>query len=293
MTKAASRSTAPIFIVGCGRSGTTVVYELLARDSSVAWISNYTERWPRFPQLAILGRLAASERIRHLDSRFLPRPREGHAAWDFLRPTDPKDRNRPLTGDDVDTAELDRIKRFVDAHVRYQGAQRFLNKNTRNSRRIPYLHSAFPHAFFIHVIRDPKAVVASLLEVGFWPNLPLWWRDDSTPRQLVDEGRSAASVAAEHWRRSVERLLADKELLPKDRYLELRYEDLVQDPSTMMSEICRFAQLDGSRIVQFALENVRQRRNQKYKSQLSEAELAIVSEHVEPLATRLGYSLRV
>ena len=41
----------PLFIVGCGRSGTTIVYELLCEHPDLAWFSNYAERWPALPQL--------------------------------------------------------------------------------------------------------------------------------------------------------------------------------------------------------------------------------------------------
>ena len=62
----------PVFIVGCGRSGTTIVYELLCEHPDFAWFSSYAERWPAFPQLEALTRLRDIGAIRRSSSRLAP-----------------------------------------------------------------------------------------------------------------------------------------------------------------------------------------------------------------------------
>jgi len=236
----------PLFIVGCGRSGTTIVYELLCEHPDLAWFSNYAERWAAFPQLEALTKLRDIGAIRRSPSRFVPLPVEGHDLWDRCGPQDARHRNAPLTGADVDAEHAQRVRDFVAAHVRYHRGRRFLNKNTRNSRRVPYLDAIFPDALFLHVIRDPRAVVASLLAVHWWPDLPLWWSEDRTPRTLAADGSKPEAVAAEHWVRSVERLLADARRLPPSRYLEIRYEAFTESPEAALSSICAFAGLSSS-----------------------------------------------
>ena len=173
--------------------------------------------------------------------------------------------------------------------MRYQGAQRFVNKNTRNSRRLRYLHGIFPDAYFVHVLRDPRAVVASLMKVDFWPDMALWWHEDKTPRQLVAAGAAEAELAATHAGvRSVERLLADKDALDPARYLELRYEDFVADPEGALGTIFAFAGL--ARCVRVPAQLVRNQ-NDKYRSRLSPEELETVGRIAGPLAERVGYDL--
>ena len=280
----------PLFIVGCGRSGTTIVYELLCEHQNLAWFSNYSDRWPAFPQLEALTRLRDIGAIRRSRNRFAPRPVEGHALWDRCGPPDARRQNAALTAADVDVEHAQRVRDFVAAHVRYHRGRRFINKNTRNSRRVPYLHAIFPDALFLHVIRDPRAVVASLLTVHWWPDLPLWWSDDRTPRALAADGSKPEAVAAEHWVRSVERLLADSRPLPPTRYLEIRYEEFSESPETVLSRVSAFAGLSSSPRL---AESVRRRRvtsqNDKYRSQFEDEELRIVERIVAPLATRLGY----
>jgi sulfotransferase family protein len=282
---------APIFVVGCGRSGTTLVQDLLSHHPDLAWISKYTDRWPMLPQLALLSRVKLLSPLRYRQSYLLPAPREGYRAWDHWDPRELTDRDRPLTEADAGPLERARIRRLAELHIRYQGAKRFLNKNTRNSRRIRYLDAIFPDALFIHVLRDPRAVVASLLKVHFWPDLPLWWQDGMTPRQMTSHGRPAPAVAAEHWRRSVERLLDDARTLSPSRYFELRYETLVADPVAAMEDVCGFAGLRHSPVIAAARRTPVRSRNDKFATQLTAADLEMVAEIVQPLARRVGYDL--
>ena len=181
----------PLFIVGCGRSGTTIVYELLCEHPDLAWFSSHAERWPAFPQLEALTKLRDIGAIRRSPSRLVPSPVEGHDLWDRVGPQDARHRNAPLTAAELDAEHVQRVRDLVAAHVRYHRGRRFINKNTRNSRRVLYLDAIFPDALFLHVIRDPRAVVASLLAVHWWPDLPLWWSEDRTPRALAADGSEA------------------------------------------------------------------------------------------------------
>lgn len=283
--------SAPIFIVGCGRSGTTVVYESVCRHPELAWISNYTNRWPKAPQLAAISRIAPllqGPALRFADARLAPRPGEGHRAWDVICTAGTARRNGPLMERDVTEVDRRRAEALVRAHVCFQGARRFVNKNTRNSRRIRYLAELFPDAYFLHVMRDPRAVVASLLKVGFWPELPLWWAEDKTPRQMEADGTPSEAVAAQHWAASVHRILSDKETLDSGRYLEVQYEDFVADPARALAAIFSFANVSPYSACR--LPAIRSR-NDKYRTQLDAGQIRVVESIVSPVAGRIGYAL--
>jgi len=280
----------PIFLVGCGRSGTTVLYEVLCAHPDLAWFSNYTERWPRVPQLALLSHLRRLKRVRCSNSRFTPKPVEGYPIWNVCCERSPNAENAPLADTDVVEAEFQCFKRLIAGHLRYQRASRFVNKNTRNSRRIRYLRQMFPDALFIHVLRDPRATAGSLIRVSWWMDLPLWWADNQTPRQLVASGHSHAVLAANHWRVVVERLLADSQTLPPGRYLEVRYEEFMESPTDVLGEIVAFCGLPWS---QELAEAVQDRplisTNAKFHDQFSSTELAAMSSAFGPLLAKLGY----
>ena len=190
----------PIFVIGCGRSGTTVVYDLLCEHEQLGWFSNYTEHFSA-PWLASLSRGRRYAFVRDHLGRFAPRPHEAHCLWSSCAPArDAIAGNAPLTAADATADEIQCLRSIVRSHLRYQGRRRFVNKNTRNARRIGYLSAVFPDALFVHVARDPRATVASLLRVHFWPTMPIWWCQNRTPEQLVNDGRDAVALAAEFVR---------------------------------------------------------------------------------------------
>lgn len=76
---------------------------------------------------------------------------------------------------------------------------------------------AFPAIKIIAVVRDPRAVVASNLEVPF--------------------GMSHVELISERWALDQDELLAARDLLPSDRFLLLRYEDVVADPNGALAAL--------------------------------------------------------
>lgn len=240
------RVRAPIFIIGSGRSGTTLIYDLLATHGDVAWFSNWTKRYPRFPELALLSRLAAPLDIPVLTRRkFWPAPtmeaNNVHKYCGFYQQI--WEQQRAITADDVPESASARFVTIIEKHLQYQGKKRFLHKNVNNSMRIPYLQSVFPDAKFIHVVRDGRAVALSLLNVAFWQNIDLWWTDAS-PQSWAAEGRDPLLLCGLNWQREVEEILAAAQHLTADQYFCIRYEDFVADPLLWLREMVAFSDLE-------------------------------------------------
>lgn len=100
------------------------------------------------------------------------------------------------------------------------GSARGGEKTPINVRYLPEITTAFPHAQIIHIVRDPRGVVASRLKVR-------WSTDDVLLntikwRSHVLAGRRAGAV------------------LGPAQYLEIRYEDLVRDTEGTLRSVCRF-----------------------------------------------------
>jgi hypothetical protein len=131
--------------------------------------------------------------------------------------------------------------------MRFHGKNRFAAKLT-GPGRIHFLSSIFPRARFVHVIRDPRAVVDSLLRVPFWRDTsrylePAWvgglsnddvaaWKSTGTPTAL----------AAVQWR-AVLGTTRQEARLVADRYIETKYEDFVARPHHELSRLFAFAEL--------------------------------------------------
>lgn len=124
---AAPPPTRPVFVIGCPRSGTTLLFDALARS----------------PELASLGD-------------------EGHVLWEaFNHPSHHAWISSALGPEDVTADERKWIYRIVRA---VSGRLRFLEKTPRNCLRIPYVNELFPDATFVFLRRRAADNVNALIE---------------------------------------------------------------------------------------------------------------------------------
>jgi len=85
------------------------------------------------------------------------------------------------------------------------------------------LPTLFPEAKYVHLLRDGRPVAASIVQMGWAGNL---------------------YVAADRWRRAIEGVQELREHIPAERWLEIRYEELLADPKQELTRICEFLGYD-------------------------------------------------
>ncbi len=280
----------PVFVVGCGRSGTTLLYEVLAAHPDLGWFSNWTDRYPSAPQLAALSRAFPYGSHVRRTPRLAPRPAEGYRIWSRCCRDVAHLSMSVLSAADLTAGDAARIREVVAAHLRFHGRSRFVNKNTANSRRVGYLRGVFPDALVVHVVRNPVDTVASLLRVPFWPDLQVWVAEGATPSEWASSGRDPAELGARLWVAEVT-AARDAGTASPATYLEIRYEDLLADPAQSLSEVLGFAGLEWTRAFQkrfgrFAFE----RRSGPHARSLSEAQIEAVTSITSPTASLLRYT---
>lgn len=242
-----------VLVLGCGRSGTTLVYELLAAHPEAAWISTWTDR-TGLPGLARFNRLFTRG---NRPGRFYPpRPSEGYRTWDRAYPPSAA-REGMLEQADQTARERGAIRRFADRHCAATRSSLFVNKNTRNSRRIAMLREVFPEAGFLHVRRDPLDTVSSLLRVAWWPDLPLWFARGRTPRQLCATPADEAALAAELYVRELDAIERGRALVPDRHWTDVSYERLVEDPDGSLGPLLAAAGVEPVAAVRARLRDVR------------------------------------
>jgi len=125
---------------------------------------------------------------------------------------------------------------------------RLLEKTPKNSLRIPFLQRVFPDALFVYLHRDPREVLASMLEAWesgrfrTYPNLPGWtglpWSLLLTPgwRDLV--GRPLPEIVAAQWEATTRILLDDLAALPSAQCVVARYDALTGNPAAEIARLC-------------------------------------------------------
>jgi hypothetical protein len=129
-----------------------------------------------------------------------------------------------LEPEDLDRAVSALIDNFFSRYALQREKQRWAEKTPKNILYIDYLLRIFPRAQFIHVIRDPRDVHASVKAKA----------KTTTPRWST----TTAEQTARSW---VRRIQAGLPWRPaRERYREVRYEDLVRAPHDVMRDVLRF-----------------------------------------------------
>lgn len=244
------RINKPIFIVGSGRSGTTLLHDILAINENVAWISNLTNKFYRFPQLTLLHRILELPLI----GNKLKQNIINETSWNFIRPSEGENIyqkfcgygvGKILTKNDMSSIKNTKLKQIIKSHLYYSNKHRFINKSPSNVQRIEILNLIFPDAYFIHIIRDGRAVVNSLNNVSWWKDIKLWWAKGKLPADLEKQGMHPLIIKARHWENNVKEVRRHQRIL-KDRYMEIYYEDFIRDVPGTIKMICDFCSLKYS-----------------------------------------------
>jgi len=214
----------PVFIVCPPRSGSTLLFETLAQAPDIFTIGDESHLLIEgVPTLAPAARGFASNRLEAADATpaVIAQLREGF--HDALR-----DRagHRPAPGTRL----------------------RMLEKTPKNALRVPFLARVFPEARFIYLHRDPRPVLASMIEAWqsgrfrTYPNLPDWtglpWSLLLVPgwRDLI--GKPLPQVVAAQWNSATQNLLDDLERLPAGTWSVAHYDALVDDPNAEIARLC-------------------------------------------------------
>jgi Sulfotransferase family len=203
----------PIFLVGCPRSGTTLLSAILHAHPRIAMPPETRFLLPVYRSRLEFGDLTIAANRRRLARRMTGRGTRfrdlGLARKDVIQ----KIVAAPPT---VGSAAGTIWREF--AHSR--GKARWGEKRPAYWRDMALILRLFPDAQVIHLVRDGRACAASLKQVHWWP--------------------SGVPGAIAAW------VLADRELrrvgqrLPADSYHRLRYEDLLADPRAELSALCKF-----------------------------------------------------
>lgn len=155
--------------------------------------------------------------------------------------------------------------------------------------------AAYPQAVAVHVVRDGRDVVTSLLERG-WLNAARQGEDDARlafgphARFWVEPGReeefeavSDATRCAWAWRRYVEAARPIHE-----RALTLRYEDLVADPARAAVPVAAHLGVELDPVAE-VFGRVHDRSAGRWRRDLTSEQLADVEREAGPLLRELGY----
>ena len=223
----------PVFIVSPPRSGSTLLFETLSKAKNLFTIGD-----------------------------------ESHALIEGVPTLSPADRgydSNQLAGRDATDAVAASLRQRFHEALRDRdgrpgdgaGVIRLLEKTPKNALRIPFLRAVFPEARFIYLHRDPRQVMASMIEgwqSGFfrmYSQLPGWtglpWSFLLVPgwRDLV--GQPLGDIVGRQWECTTQTLLDDLAALPRDRWMVTDYGQFLADPDKEARRISDWAEWEWDR----------------------------------------------
>lgn len=282
-----------VFIIGVGRSGSSILHELLGYHPRIGWMSELCDKYPREPQRN--RRMLEAMRFPLVGPILRRRfePRECYAFFDEFYPgfSAPM---RDLTAADLTQRAATSIRVTLRA-VTVAPRDTLVIKLT-GWPRLGFLAELFPEARFVHLVRDGRAVANSLLQVPWWHGWqgPENWRFGplSEPYREVWEAheRSFVALAAIEWRLIMDAVEASRELIPEGRLLDVRYEDLCESPVAVMKKIVGHLPLDWSDELKRALvRNPLRSRNEKWRTELGTEAAAVATSVLRDALPRYGY----
>ena len=230
MPSRGARSKAPVFVLGCGRSGTKLLYHTLL---SAGGFAVYHAESNAFNLIGLrFGSLSKMKNRRALLDHWLNSKL-------FYRSGLTREEIEPqILTDCHSTADFLRI--LMETIARKQGVERWAESTPLHLLYLPLIKKLFPDALIVHIIRDGRDVTVSLNRIGWIKPLP-WDR------------KRGVLAAAIFWRWIVERGRKYGRNMPGD-YLEVHFEDVVQKPRETLLRIGEFIDhdLDYDRIQQNA-----------------------------------------
>src|SRR5579872_1354612 len=210
------RSLAPVFVLGCPRSGTTYLYHALLSAGNFAIYRTESEVLhvlePRFGDLR-----SSTNKRRMLNAWF---------------------ESRLFTCTGLQRAPLERrimeecrnggdfLRIVMEETARHQGVERWAECTPDHILYLRRIQETIPNALVIHIIRDGRDVALSMERQGYPKRLP--W-DRTQPRM----------AAALYWEWMVREGRKGGALLGQN-YMEVRFEDLVTAPEDILAQIGTF-----------------------------------------------------
>ncbi len=213
------RSTAPVFVVGSPRSGTTLLYDMLLSAGNFAV---YLTESNVFNLLAHrFGDLSRRTNRQKLMKVWLGSKlfRASGLNAELIE--------RRILEDCTNYGQFLRIT--MEEIARYQGMRRWADNTPEHLIFLPVIRATLPDALVVHMIRDGRAVALSLDK-----------RPDRGLRAMPWDKNQNLMVQGLYWEWMVRRGRGYGQQLGAADYLELRFEDLVREPRPILAKLSGF-----------------------------------------------------
>jgi hypothetical protein len=225
----------PVFILGCGRSGTTILGRALSQHHSVTYLHEPRHLWSLcFPETDI---------------------------WT-------SDGKMVFTAEDANADGANALEELFYEETRKTCGPVLVEKLPINNFRLPFINRIFPESRFIHIFRNGLEVAGSMAKIGNWfEGRKAGWKVIANHARLSETTASLPELCSNdfergllEWRLSVEAVHSFFNSISPDRFTEITYDELVSDPVDTLNSLLIFIGLGKSQAVEdFASREIRRR----------------------------------
>jgi hypothetical protein len=211
-----------VFIVGCARSGTTLLQRMVNAHPQIAispethWLTQYFPERKWHKKKACVTPEQITSIVQHERFYQLELSQE---EFEGLLGADEAVRYGPF------------LERLFALYGRKKGKPLVGNKTPAYVQRIRKLHRVWPAARFLHLIRDGRDVCLSVLS---------WEYACRTAALYATWAEDPVSTTALWWARKVRLGREAGQALQPGLYHELRYEELIAQPAEECARLCDF-----------------------------------------------------
>lgn len=283
----------PIFIIGAGRSGSSIFHRMFSTHPNVAWLSRWhakhSSRLEKIRYLNYLGDIPiVGNRLRkYVD------PSECYQLWEQICPGFSMP-CRDFDADDVTNINKKRIQAAF-SKVLTNKKHRLLIKLT-GWPRISFIREIFPDAKFIHIVRDGRAVSNSTMHVDFWWGWrgPEGWRwgalSDENKAVWEKHNKSFVALAGIQWKILMDSMDVARTHIDSKDFLEIKYEDFCNNPVNDFKRVAEFCDLDWTNCFEKNLNRFTLgSQDFKWKEQMTEKQINILDDVLNEHLTKYGY----
>ncbi len=230
-----------LLVVGPPRSGTTVLYQLLASTMETTWFPNVSEMFPRAP-ISATRMFTRNRAARGMSSFYgqtpgLSSPNDGFHVWNRWLGDD---RYEPTLRPGAEQQMLQFLATWTHTFNRP-----LLNKNNRNTLAMAALSRVLPNAKFVVLTREPSDIVRSLIRARefvqgsrsrAWGLAAMETDDESDPLRYVDDVCDQVGSIEERLR---------QELCETDasRVFEVDFDKMCESPLAALRAIAALADI--------------------------------------------------
>lgn len=262
-----------VSVIGCPRSGTTILFNILSSSEKLWSLYTETDYWP------------------------------------FINP----ESDVLTAGDVTQADAKKIIDAFCSNVRNYEGNEdqteiRIVEKQPRTCLTVDYIDSIFPGACYVFIVRDGRNVINSLMDAwhkgqynGFFPaeiELSLidgrvvnsWWGPRPPGWKNYTRAR-VVDLCAMQWVECNQFAVKSLSRIDPRRVFRVRYEDLCAGPESTVREICRFLSIPFSSHVQEAVSAVFKSDPGKWKTGYYKRQIESVLDKIGDTMELMGYSL--